>query len=277
VRRTVIVVREPRRPVVYRAEPTSQAFTQCFAQLGWKVRLNTGDRIAEPPDLVAGWGFRDVMHDAWDRWPERVLHVDAGFWTRDQYHKLELGGRWLPATGGEFPHSRFRRHNVAVQPTREIGNVVMVCGMSAKAAISCGLRPEAWEREAIARLRAAGATVIYRPKPSWTGAARLPGAAFEQGGDIQDSLRRVHGVASHHSNAAVDAIACGLPVYVEQGIAKPLAVAQLEQLVGAKAPDVKTRREFLAEVAYRQWSMPELAAGIWLKPPAPLAGHPLLS
>jgi hypothetical protein len=270
MQKIVVVVSEPENRRASLSVPVAKAFERCFGRLGWQV-VSTTKHIRDQPDLVAGWGFRDVMHEAWDRWPERVLHVDAGFWRRETYHKLELGGRWLPADGRDYPAERFRSHHVVMQPARAPGKTIMVAGMSAKAAISCGMAPEAWEREAVERLRAAGAKVFYRPKPTWREAKPIGGARFDQSPSVEHALRGVHGVVSHHSNVAVDALATGLPVYVETGIAKPLAVASIEAIMGATAPDRAIRERLLREVAWRQWSMKELEQGAWLRPPAPLS------
>lgn len=232
--------------------------------------------VADEPDLVAGYGWRDVMADAWSRWPDRVLHVDGAFWSRHSHVKLALGGRWSPVNEREYDDRRLARHRIKIAPTRPPGRRVLVCGMSAKAAISWGLQPEQWERDAVARLLQAGAEVIYRPKPRWSEARAIKGAAFEDGSGkrIAESLAEVDAVATHHSNVAIDAVAAGLPVYVEVGIADALSVERLEDLVGATAHALEKRRRFLREVAHHQFTLSELAEGVWLQYPEPITLMP---
>lgn len=273
---TVAVVRPAPDGIARMALPAAEAFTVCFRKRGWKVE-QVSEPIVGTPDLVAGYGWREVMADAWEKWPERVLHVDGAFFGRFSHMKLALGGRWSPLSGREHDGGRLARHNVKIAPTRPPGGVVLVCGMSSKAAKSWGLLPEQWEREAADRLVAAGALVIYRPKPRWTDATRIPRAQFQDSSrkSLQTALTEVDAVATHHSNAAIDALAAGLPIYTETGIAKALSVERLEDLVGAEAPDLETRTRFMREVAWHEWTLDELASGAWLKPPAPLADHPI--
>ena len=215
------------------------------------------------------------MRGAHHRWPEIVLHCDLGFWSRDKYMKLALGDRWSPLVDRDYDDSRLRKHGVKIEPSRKPGKRVLVCGMSAKAAGTWDLQPEQWEHRAIKRLVAAGAApVIYRPKPTWHAARPINGAQFDRGTDIKQTLAQVDAVVSHHSNAAIDALAAGLPIYVETGIARSLSAPTIEEAVGAEAPELEARTRFLRQVAWHQWDFRELAEGAWLEPPAPLAGHP---
>ncbi|HUS95996.1 MAG TPA: hypothetical protein VMX97_04575 [Hyphomicrobiaceae bacterium] len=274
MRLTVAVVRPSPTMAARLANPVADAFTRCFAKRGWKVEQHS-TRIEGEPDLVAGYGWRDVMADAWSRWPDRVLHVDGAFWSRSREVKLGMGGRWAPYSGREFDGRRLAAHRVKIAPSRPPGLRVLVCGMSAKAAISWGLDPEQWERDAVATLVGAGADVTYRPKPRWSEARAIDGAGFEDGSRhaINDSLARVDAVATHHSNVAVDAIAAGLPIYTEIGLAKAMSVCGIETLPGSSAHDHAERERFLHEVAWHQWTLEELAAGVWMKAPAPLSGN----
>lgn len=278
--KTVVVVR-PDTPVLAaqptRWNPSADAFKACFEARGWKV-YETNQTIARKPDLVAGYGWKPVMRTAWERWPDIVLHCDLGFWSRDQYMKLALGGRWSTLVDHDYDDRRLRKHGVQIEASSKPGRRVLLCGMSAKASGTWGLQPEQWEQQAIKRLVAAGAEkVIYRPKPTWHGARPLKGATFDRAGEIRQAMAQVDVVVSHHSNAAIDAIAAGLPIYVETGIARALSVPTIEEAVGASAPDLETRARFLRQVAHHQWRMDELASGAWLEPPAPLSGEPIFA
>lgn len=259
--------------------PVADAFKKCLERRGWKV-IETGHRIPKRPDLVAGYGWRPVMREAHRQWSDIVLHADLGFWGRSTdrataYLKLALGGRWSLLVDHDYDDTRLRVHGVKIEKTRQPGKRVLVCGMSAKAAGTWDLRPQQWEEMAVRRLRAAGATVVYRPKQSWSGAYAIPGAEYNRGGEIQQILPMVDAVVSHHSNAAVDALAAGLPIYVQTGISRPLSIPTIEAAVGAEGLDYETRARFLRQVAWHQWRLDELRSGAWLEPPAPLAGNPL--
>ena len=269
--KSVIVLREPRM-WTWRI---SDAFHAGFRKLGWDVKIVDG----MPPsgaDLYAGYGWGQPMQAAYQRHPEKLLHVDLAFWGRgDPYYKMAWNGRWTPLADRDFDGARMAKHRIKVKPARKPGRRVLVCGMSAKAAKDWGLEPEQWEKAAIAALRAAGASeVIYRAKPSWYEAKRLPGAEFDyRHKPIEETLERVDGVVSHHSNASVDALVAGLPIYTEMGLARSLSVAKLEDVIGAETPDLESRQRFLRQVAWHQWSLPEIAAAKYLEPPAPVSDY----
>lgn len=261
--------------------PVAKAFERCFRDRGWQIK-KTEHRIATEPDLIAGYGWKPVMREAHQRWPDKVLHCDLGFWSRSAdlktgYLKLAFGGRWSPVVDREYDGARLAAHKVRIEPSRAPGKRVLVCGMSAKAAGTWDLRPQEWEERAVKALRRAGAEVIYRPKQTWYAAIRIHGSDFDRTGTIEQAMRRVDAVVSHHSNCAIDALAAGLPIYVETGIAKTLSVPAIEDVVGAEAPSIEARTAFLRQLAWHQWRLEELAAGLWLEPPAPLSGHPRLT
>lgn len=277
--RTVIIVCPDVLPGIAQPtfwQPVADAFERCFKARGWHVKT-TNKAIKDEPDLVAGYGWKEVMRGAHERWPDRVLHCDLGFWSRGTHLKLAFGGRWSPLVDREYDGSRLGQHKVRIQQTKAPGKRVLLCGMSAKAAGTWGLRLHEWEEQMAHRLKKAGATVIFRPKLSARGSRLMRAAATDESRSIDDALARVDGVVSHHSNAGVDALAAGLPIYVETGISRPLSVAQPEDIIGAEAPNMEARTAFLRQLAWHQWTLDELAAGLWLEPPAPLSGHPGLT
>ena len=258
--------------------PVTDAFERCFRDRGWQVKVAARVRDGEEPDLIAGYGWREPMRTAHDRWPDRVLHCDLGFWSRSEYVKLAYGGRWSPLSDYEYDGTRLARHGVKILPTRPPGNRVLLCGMSAKAAGTYNLKPQEWEADVIKRLRRVDAEVTYRPKPTWGGASRIHGADFDRSGrTIEQALRETDAVVSHHSNVAVDALAAGLPIYVDVGISKTLSVPAPEDAISAEAPGIEARTAFVRQVAWHQWTLAELVEGSWLELPAPLSFIPKLT
>lgn len=278
--KTVVVVRPDvaigmQQPTWWR--PIADAFEQCFNARGWIVKTTTTP-ITVPPDLVAGYGWKEVMRTAHERWPDRILHCDLGFWSRQEYVKLAYGDRWSPLVDYEYDGARLERHGVRILPTRKPGNRVLLCGMSAKAAGTYGLKPQEWETRVVKVLRHAGAEVTYRPKPTWNGATKINDADFDNSNrTIEQALAETDAVVSHHSNVAVDALAVGLPIYVDVGISRSMSVPGPEDAIGAEAPGIVARTAFVRQVAWHQWTLKELSAGSWLEPPAPLSGLSILT
>jgi hypothetical protein len=251
----------------------AKVFRKSLARRGWCV---AHERDSEP-DLVVGWGWST----AHGRWPDRAMYVDLGVWGRaaykgihdsSGYYRLALGGRWMPLRWTEERgDSRAMVLGIAVQPSRPPGKRVLVVGQSRKGCTTLGLEFQAWERDTTTRLLNAGATVTYRARPREE-TPPIDGAAFDKGSQpAAEALAEVDAVASHSSNMTIDALAAGLPVYCEAGYALTASTRLVEELVGAEAADIGTRRRICHEVAWHQWTLPEIAAGAWMRQPAPLS------
>lgn len=276
-----VVLRDPK---LRRSCIIADALTKALEDKRWRVFSDHQyTATVGAVNLVAGYGWGPQMRAAAAAMPDRVLHVDLGFWNRKPvgqelagYHKLAMGSRWPQLDGVGRSFSRFLRQGVPIAADRPSGNRVVVCGMSAKAAGTFGLLPEEWELHAIHTLRSIGAQVWYRPKPSWNDARPLEGAKYHDPKlPLGDALGFVDALATYHGNCAVDALAAGLPVYAETGVVHGMSVEHLLMLAGSTCKPEVERRWFLAELGWHQWSVKEIADGSWLKEPAPLASHPV--
>jgi len=212
-------------------------------------------------------GLREVF-EAY-RSATTAVYMDLGYWNRKPakdrfggYHKVSVNALHPTAylRAGHSP-DRLNQIGVRLKPWRKRGEHIIVAGMSDRSAAVNGFAPEAWERRAIEEIKKHTERAIrYRPKPSWDGARPISGTAFHRGGtDIRQYLRDCWALVTHHSNAAVDALAAGIPVYCEDGAASLLSMPSLDHLDDPPLPG--GRAEFLADLAYCQWSVPEMASG----------------
>jgi hypothetical protein len=199
----------------------------------------------------------------------RMVFADLGYWCRRHggrwagYHKITVGSRHPDAYFMDFNRDRTRLDSFGIVPERwrKGGRHIIVAGMSAKAAESLGMQPEQWERQAVRELRkATDRPIIYRPKPSWNGWSAIPGASLDTAGrPIGEALRGCHAVVTHHSNAAVDALIAGIPAFCESGAAMPLALRDLSRIEKPERP--AGREQWLANLAWCQWSVAEMESG----------------
>lgn len=271
-----------------RSTAIANALTCGLGTRNWEVHDWHGGilRIYVTPDLVAGYGWGPTMRRMAEKHGDRLLTVDLGYWDRKPpgavlsgYHKLALGSRWPEITPETMPYREAHRllvHHIAPELSRAPSMArpprILVCGMSGKAAGTFDLEPEQWEIEQVRALRAAGCHVTYRPKPSWAGARPLRDTNYHDPTlyDLKDALEHVDGVATHHGNCAVDALAAGLPFFVEVGTLRPWSVPTILDLPDADAQPLTVRRAVLRELAWHQWNLEELARGDWLAPGTPI-------
>jgi hypothetical protein len=143
------------------------------------------------------------------------------------------------------------------------GQSIVIAGMSAKSAADHGFAPSQWETETIQLLQSlTRRPLVYRPKPSWQGATPIPGATYStERKPIEEVLADAHMLVSHHSNAAVDALAAGVPTYCLKGVGSLLSTASLAEIEAPRLPSKELRRQFLADVAYCQWTPDEMRSG----------------
>lgn len=221
-------------------------------------------------DVAVAYGWRNEgVFKAWRAAGKHFLYVDLGYWDRkppgrvyDGYYKVSADA-WCPLEKmrRNCPPDRFNRLGVTPKPWHS-GELVIVAGMSERSAAHHGLRAEAWEQGAIRVLRRyTSLPIVYRPKPSWLEAAPLQGAGFSRGDELAPLLERTHFLATHHSNAAVDALVAGVPVFCEKSVASTLSAKEFWEVSQPVFPSDQARAQLLADVAYVQWNGDEMRSG----------------
>lgn len=226
-------------------------------------------------DVAIFYGMADGLRKAFDDYVAaglKAVYVDLGYWCRmvngrsDGYYKVSVNSRHPTAYFQNIKHNdhRARALGLKIKEPKGRGEFIMVAGMSGKAAEFEGFAPEEWESGAIDQLSGCGMDVVYRPKPSWAQSTDLTGEATQRTWNIADGLMGCHGVATHHSNVAVDALIEGIPVYCEEGVASVLSTPSIISLAstsGNQFLDKVDRHQWLSDVAHCQFSLSEMKRG----------------
>lgn len=197
----------------------------------------------------------------------KVVFVDLGYWDRrlggrfEGYHKVSVNARHPTAHFVGRARDRYRangRERLIKSWTK--GSKIIVAGMSRKAAESVGLQAEEWERAAIDTLRRyTDRPIIYRPKPSWREARPIAGVEYSIGRPIEAVLSDCHAVVTRHSNAALDGLLNGVPVFCEHGVASVLGLRDLSMIETPQYPE--SREGWLHDVAWTQFNAHEMRNG----------------
>ena len=243
---------------------------------GYKALIRMDNYYRQPiGDIAAFYGYQKSFPRIMAEYiaaGKTVVFVDLGYWGRrlggryKGYHKVTINGR----NPDKYLMKRNRDANritllgIKALPWRSDGNFIIVAGMSDKSANSYGLKPEEWERWAVAELQKHTIRpIIYRPKPSWLAAKPIPGSHFQPAQKSSDATAKTfagcHAVVTHHSNIAIDALVNGVPSFCWDGAATCMSLQDLSKIEKPLRPPA--RDQWLANIAWCQWSVPEIASG----------------
>lgn len=263
VRVCIYVDRHPR------SAPIGAALLAGAKRMGWDAFVTRDWHETPRADLLAGYGWCNrAMFEAYRAAGRHFIYVDLGYWHRKQY-RSDYGGLHKLVVDGRHATAYFRRNRPRdrlagapeIKPWRQNGAHIVLAGLSAKGAASSGLKPLVWEHDIISRLkRVTGRSIVYRPKPSWTSAQPIPGTIFsppEQ--PLSEVLADAWALLTLHSNAALDALAAGVPVRAQEGLASVMSMASVECV--EFPPCNGDREQLFADIGYCHWTRHEIADG----------------
>lgn len=192
----------------------------------------------------------------------RTRRPDARVW---EYWRVSVGAHHPTHTTlmrRKMPSDRIDQLGLQVRPWRSRGFTVLIAGSSAKYHTFYGLPdPDVYYRDLVERLRRlTDRQLIYRPKPSFKDAKRIKPAEFSTGDEsIDQALEGAWALVTHGSNACYEAAALGIPsIVLGDGIAAPISSRSLDEIDN---PLLGKREQWLSNLAYHQWSEPEMQSG----------------
>ena len=253
-----------------RATVVGAAMAAGLKRCGVKVRTRPSDAYAGVEgDLAVFYGLEGNLAALAD-YPAaggHAVYVDLGYWQRHAggryagFHRVAVDGRHPAPHLSRRQKTAARLHGLGVRVAawRPASGHILLAGMGAKAARYVGFAAEEWERAAIAALRTTtDRPITYRPKPSWTAARPIEGCGYSHPLSPL-AFDDVFAVVTHHSNTAIEGLAAGVPAFCRQGPAAALALQDLAKIETPWRPE--DRERWLANLAWCQWSVAEMAAG----------------
>lgn len=259
----------PRAFVVMRPRhdcPMRLAFADGLRRHG--VQVDTGITPPSRIDMVVLWGVRNIRVIAAQRRVGRNICIlergyvgDRFIWTSVSFGG-GLNGR------GEFrgvrsdPARFLKHHKALLKPWRPAGGYALLIGQVPN---DMSLAPvqgrlDGWYREAASVLAAMGHEVRFRQHPGSVkrGRVEIIPDAPAIGGTLEEALSGAGLVVTFNSNTAVESVLAGIPtVTIDPGsMAWPVTAHALDA-----APARPDRERWAAELAWKQWTLDELASG----------------
>lgn len=210
------------------------------------------------------------------------LIIDKGYFGRGDYYRMSIGHfqpKYLDRIGA-LPDRLCNKLHVQIRSKRQMpGKFILFAGSSNKYHMFHGLEEvndyavnictfiQDMQKKLGMHL-----PVYYRPKPSWwanpdPGEKRIvpEGTRFSPPTEsFPQLLRDCHLLVTHGSNAAIEALAAGVPVFVmsEESPAFELAERRWEHISNPHFPDEAELNQTLANLAWCQFTLDEIASGL---------------
>jgi hypothetical protein len=241
-----------------------------------EMRALTPDHTPVPAEVACMVGVKSrELYRAYTDQGTHVVYLDKGY-TRHarpgpvkvwEYWRVSLDAHHPTAKLGhpDMPHDRTDDLGLVVQPWRKNGIGIVIAGSSQKYHDFYGLRhPTQWAQKLVKQIQsiAPERPIIYRPKPSWKEAVPIEGTQFSRSGDIYDVLVGAWCLVTHGSNAVFEAVLEGVPcIVLGDAVAKPISSTTLEDIPEPRLATYTERHQWVANLSYWQWTMPEFAEG----------------
>ncbi len=244
-----------------------------------ELRPLTGEaQVAEGCDVAIMVGVKSkAIYKA--NWAAgiHVVMVDKGYTRHAAPGPVKLWEYWRVSIDAHHPteylmkttrpFDRLQKLGLTITPQADRslgGNFILIAGSSAKYHEFYGLRePTTWSRKLVTSIRAkTERPIVYRPKPSWREAVPIEGTEWSTAPTMEDALRGCRVMVTHGSNACFEAMLAGVPtICLGPAVARDICSQTLDDIENAPLPDLKTRAQWAANLAYCQWTMAEFASG----------------
>ena len=207
-----------------------------------------------------------------------TLLVDKSYFGRGEYYRLSLDG-FQPYYAHLTPRdpARFEGLRLDLKPMRAEGRHVIYAGSSQKYCdwhdlgdVNNFARDVCHQVNKTTRGRR---ELYYRPKPSWAAGhmedvQQIQHTIFSGPGEtLASRLPSCQALVTHGSNAAIEAIIAGIPVVLvsREGAcaAWTLAEKALENIERPFFPSDERRRQVFADLAWCQFTLAEIASGVF--------------
>lgn len=260
-------------------EPLGQAFTEGAKLVGWRTMQRSANDFhqgdTEDFDLVFLYSLRtrhaDLILESYrNRRPQvPVVVMDYGYLKRVCQEQFGGGGDYWQVSidrlnsvpSFECPPDRFEALELpVVERGGQPNGYVLVCGQhegDPSHGRQTAAQLQAWANAQVASWSEDGAVVVFRAHPFSPHILPTEPCVVDMGKSTKESLAGAALVVCQASNIGHEALLAGIPVLATS------ERAPYRELSGTKLPSVEARRAYFNRLAYAQWTIEEVAAGLW--------------
>jgi hypothetical protein len=244
----------------YRTAQWFRALEKAAPSRGIDLHRSTAYRGDSPWMLLWGPGAPDrrAIMERHIRNGGRAIVMDLAYWDRHEKARVSIDAphpqAWVMKRNR--PSDRVKKDRIVIKDAWKSTGPVVIAGLGEKARVQYGEDVvDKWEASMMreCRVRWPDRRILYRRKKPQYG---VPGwADVAPACPIDQLLTKASLVITWHSNVAVDAIRMGIPAICRDGAAAAVCPSTLTDDPRPLAPEI--RAQFLANLAYFQWSMQE--------------------
>lgn len=257
------------------SEPVFKAFAQGVGQLGHQVTYN--DTTA---DVAVIWsvlwhGRMSANKKVWDlfhKQNKKIIVLEVGALHRGTTWKVGINGINRDATfpNGNNNSDRAEQFGLKLKPWNTNGSKIVICTQHDKSEQWAGMPSiQQWTSDMINMIRIqTDKEIVVRPHPRCK--INIPGVTVQTPkqilgtyDDFDLDFEDVYAVVNWSSNPATQAVMSGIPVYT--GPSSLAWDVSMKSLTNINNPDLPDRTQWLNNLAYTEWSVPEISQGIPIK------------
>lgn len=226
-------------------------------------------------DGIAFYGMSVPHINMWKAYrnlQKPVVIVDLGYFGQDRgaggtgYLKVAVN-HWHPTDYFQkFKHlsDRVSKFKLSVKPMNTNGSHIILAGIGPKSAVLYDIKHQEWDEHAVKELKKhTDRKIIYRAKPNSAHTfKKLSGTEWsEPTSPLGKLITNAWAIVTHHSNVAIDGIMNGVPCFVNDGVSSAVGLTDLSKIETPRIIKLQEQQQFLADLAYTQWTYDEIASG----------------
>lgn len=257
------------------SKPVFEAFANGVAHLGHEVVYNDINADVAVIWSVLWHGRMSANKNVWDTFikqNKKVIVLEVGALFRGTTWKVGINGINRDATfpKGNNNSDRATQFGLELKPWNTDGSKIVICTQHDKSEQWTNMPTiNQWVSNMINDIRAyTDKEIIIRPHPRCK--INIPGVTVQAPKQIPGTyddfdleFDDVYAVVNWSSNPATQAVMAGIPVYTgPSSLAWDVSIKDLQNINDPKLHD---RTQWLNNLAYTEWSVPEISQGIPIK------------
>jgi hypothetical protein len=257
------------------SKPVFEAFANGVAHLGHEVVYNDINADVAVIWSVLWHGRMSANKNVWDTFikqNKKVIVLEVGALFRGTTWKVGINGINRDATfpKGNNNSDRATQFGLELKPWNTDGSKIVICTQHDKSEQWTNMPTiNQWVSNMVNDIRAyTDKEIIIRPHPRCK--INIPGVTVQAPKQIPGTyddfdleFDDVYAVVNWSSNPATQAVMAGIPVYTgPSSLAWDVSIKDLQNINDPKLHD---RTQWLNNLAYTEWSVPEISQGIPIK------------